>query len=223
MNSPIGLHFRSVAIMASQDHISQFSQGIPPTQPDRSPSRTPRRDIGSTFYIAWDFGAGIPWPSSHGHRPLPSSELRLQSHLDSTEIAFDTIFNYSTLTTLAKHATHRLPDTTTISTDATYAVTSATTSSGHYDPSTLHHDLSQVTFLHASIFHVADPERLPRSAMRDPGHGQLETRRGFPWCRQSQWHRFPGNGSIQQVLAVQRHRGDGSITDSPLEISVSRT
>ena len=34
--------------MASQDHISQFSQGIPPTQPDRSPSRTPRRDIGST-------------------------------------------------------------------------------------------------------------------------------------------------------------------------------
>ena len=34
--------------MASQDHISQFSQGIPSTQPDRSPSRTPRRDIGST-------------------------------------------------------------------------------------------------------------------------------------------------------------------------------
>ena len=34
--------------MASQDHISQFSQGIPLTQPDRSPSRTPRRGIGST-------------------------------------------------------------------------------------------------------------------------------------------------------------------------------
>ena len=52
-----------------------------------------------------------------------SSELRLQSCLDSTEIAFDTIFNYSTLITLAKHATYRLPDTTTIPTDATYAVT----------------------------------------------------------------------------------------------------
>ena len=36
--------------MASQDYISQFSQGIPPTQPDRSPSRTPRRDIGPTPY-----------------------------------------------------------------------------------------------------------------------------------------------------------------------------
>ena len=36
--------------MASQDYISQFSQGIPPTQPDRSPSRTPRRDISTTPY-----------------------------------------------------------------------------------------------------------------------------------------------------------------------------
>ena len=34
--------------MASQDYISQFSQGIPSTQPDRSPSRTPRRTNGST-------------------------------------------------------------------------------------------------------------------------------------------------------------------------------
>ena len=34
--------------MASQDYISQFSQGIPSTQPDRSPSRTPRRGMGST-------------------------------------------------------------------------------------------------------------------------------------------------------------------------------
>ena len=36
--------------MASQDYISQFSQGIPPTQPDRSPSRTPRRDFSTTPY-----------------------------------------------------------------------------------------------------------------------------------------------------------------------------
>ena len=36
--------------MASQDYISQFSQGIPPTQPDRPPSRTPRRDISTTPY-----------------------------------------------------------------------------------------------------------------------------------------------------------------------------
>ena len=34
--------------MASQDYISQFSQGIPPTQPHRSPSRTPRRDPSTT-------------------------------------------------------------------------------------------------------------------------------------------------------------------------------
>ena len=44
----------------------------------------------------------------------------------------------------------------------------------------------------------------------------------FHECRQSQWHRLPGNCSIQQILAVQRHWRDGPTTDSSLEISVSR-
>ena len=47
-NPLIGLRPRPPAVMASQDYISQFSQGIPSTQPDRSPSRTPRRDTGPT-------------------------------------------------------------------------------------------------------------------------------------------------------------------------------
>ena len=97
--------------------------------------------------------------------------------LDSTEIAFDTIFNYSTSITLAKHATYRLPDTTTFPTDATYAVTSATTTSGNYDSSTLYHNFSKVTLLHASTLYVADSERLSCTHMRDPSHAPLETRR----------------------------------------------
>ena len=39
--------------MASQDYISQYTQGIPPTQPERSPSRTPRRDPPSVAYDAF--------------------------------------------------------------------------------------------------------------------------------------------------------------------------
>ena len=45
--------------MASLDYISQFSQGIPATQPDRSPSRTPRRDLPPSQDIC-----GVP--SFHG-------------------------------------------------------------------------------------------------------------------------------------------------------------
>ena len=71
-----------------------------------------------------DLGADIPWPSSHGDHPLSPSELWLQSYMDSTETAFDTILHYPNFNTLATHTTHRLPGTTTISTDATYTVTS---------------------------------------------------------------------------------------------------
>ena len=46
--------------MASQDLISQFSQGIPATQPDRSPSRTPRREHAPAP------GASIPVPQYRG-------------------------------------------------------------------------------------------------------------------------------------------------------------
>ena len=127
-----------------------------------------------------DLGADIPWPSSHGDHPLSPSELWLQSYMDSTETAFDTILHDPNFNTLATHTTHRLPGTTTISTDATYTVTSTATTSGHYDTSTLHHNFSKVPLLHASTFHVADPERLPRSALRDSCHGPLETRRGLP-------------------------------------------
>ena len=45
--------------MASQDYISQFSQGIPATQPDRSPSRTPHRDLPAQAY-------GAPVPTFRG-------------------------------------------------------------------------------------------------------------------------------------------------------------
>ena len=45
----------SLLIMASQDYISQFTQGIPATQPERSPPRTPRRDHPSKAY-----GASVP-------------------------------------------------------------------------------------------------------------------------------------------------------------------
>ena len=49
--SPLLLRvFASLLIMASQDYILQFSQGIRSTQPERSPSRTPRRDPPSTAY-----------------------------------------------------------------------------------------------------------------------------------------------------------------------------
>ena len=147
--------------MASQDYISQFSHGIPPTQPDRSPSRTPwcRHSV-----------------AAHGHHPLPPSELWLHSYLYSTKIAFDTILHNSHWPRLQPTGS----GTTTISTDATYTVTSTATTSGHYDTSTLHHNVSKVPLLHASTFHVADPERLPRSALRDSCHGPLETRRGLP-------------------------------------------
>ena len=107
----------------------------------------------------------------------PPNFGRLQSHLDPTAIAFDTIFNYSISISLAKLATYRSPDTTTFPTDATYTVTSSTTTSDNYDSSTLYHNFSKATFLHTSTFNVADPERLSGPHMRDPSHAQLETRR----------------------------------------------
>ena len=144
--------------MASQDHISQFSQGIPLTQPDRSPSRTPRRGIGSTpqepsvptfrgplhmatnYYRPPNFGYNPTWtpprlpltPSSTTPSPLRWPSVQHTGY--PTQPLFPP-----------------MPPT---------AVTSATTTSGNYDSSTLHHNFSTVTFLHASTFYVADSERL---------------------------------------------------------------
>ena len=70
--------------------------------------------------------------------------------MDSTSTALDTIFNYSISTRMANDATSSLPSTVTFPTDATYAVTSATTTSDHYNSSTLSH-------------------------LRDPSHAELET------------------------------------------------
>ena len=95
-------------------------------------------------------------------------ELRLQPYLDSTTTAFDTIFNYSISTTLANGTTSSLSNTITFSTDATYTVTSATTTSDHDDSSTLSHNFTKVTFLHASTFCVANSERLSASARSQP-------------------------------------------------------
>ena len=159
--------------MASQDYISQFSQGIPSTQPDRSPSRTPRRNhwINAIGPICAD----IPRPPPHGHQLLPPPEHWLQPYLDSTTTAFDTIFKYSISITLAHSSTSSLSNTITFSTGATDTVTSATTTSDHNDSTTLSYNSTKVTFLYASTFSVADSEKLSSPHLRDPSHAPMET------------------------------------------------
>ena len=55
--------------MASQDYISQFTQGIPATQPERSPSRTPRRDPPPAAY-------GAPVPAFRGPLHMATQHCR---------------------------------------------------------------------------------------------------------------------------------------------------
>ena len=100
--------------------------------------------------------------------------------MDSTAITFDAIIHASTFYALATYATSRLSYTATLPSDATYTVTSTTTSSGIHDTSTLHYDVSQITLLHASTLHVTDPQRLSSPPVPDSSYAKLQTRRGFP-------------------------------------------
>ena len=144
---------------------------IDTTGPLSIPDTTQDHWINATGPICAD----IPRPSPHGHQLLPAPEPRLQPYLDSTTTAFDTIFKYSISITLAHSTTSSLSNTITFSTDATDTVTSATTTSDHDDSSTLSHNPTKVTFLHASTFRVANSERLSRPHLRDPSHAPLET------------------------------------------------
>ena len=51
----------------------------------------------------------------------------------------------------------------------------------------IHYNITQVTLIHPTIFHVANPQRLPCASMRDPGYATLEAGRGLPRYRKGQW------------------------------------
>ena len=175
---PICLRLRSFVIMASQDYISQFSQGIPPTQPHRSPSRTPRRDPSSMTHENWvpAFRGPLHMATTHYRSPnfgythtwtpprlplTPSSTSPTPSHWPHMQHQ-----GYPTQPLFPPMPPAPSPPPPPLQ--------------RIHDTSTIHYDVSQITLLHASTLHVTDPQRLPSPPMRDSSYATLETRRGLP-------------------------------------------
>ena len=172
--------------MASQDYISQYTQGIPPTQPERSPSRTPRRDPPSVAYDAFVPGYRGPLHMAT-HSTMPQPLLRLHAHLDPTTFANDAAIHNSFSHALELHGTTSTLCPATLPSGTTDILSSTAASSGIHYTTTIHYNLTQVTLTHPTIFHVANPQRLPCASMRDPGYATLEAGRGLPRYRKGQW------------------------------------
>ena len=140
--------------MASQDYISQFTQGIPATQPERSPSRTP-------IYELRHFCSSLSGTSSHGRPAVSHSMLRLHTHMDPTEITNDAAFHISISHAVELYGTTSPVSSATFPSDATSTLSSTTTSSGIRYTSTIHYSITKVTLIHPNTFNVANPQIRP--------------------------------------------------------------
>ena len=207
--------------MASQDYISQFSQGIPATQPDRSPSRTPRRELPSSQDT---FGA----PSFHG--PLHQAYQAL--HVQRTQ-------QRPWLTYLSQSHGWRNPNApamTSMPQSWSWAPTpspllptrrlstsTSTSTSRTLNASAVLNDISKILHLRHSTFGLQDQSRLSSQALRNASYDELETGRRLPRHPEGEWPRLPVHYSLQQIQPVQGHRGDGPfITSTPVEVPLSR-
>ena len=159
--------------MASQDYISQFSQGIPSTQPDRSPSRTPRRGMGSTppdpsvpaFRGPLHMATNFHRPPNFSYNPTWTPPRLPLTPCSTTP---------SPLRWPAMQPTNYSTQPLFPPMPPTQSPPPPPTAHQPDSPKVQYHS-SKVTYLYTSAFYLANPKRLSRPHLRDPSYATMET------------------------------------------------